>query len=422
MNAKIWHIGGLLTLLLAMSELFVTNTAVAQGCPSDFACTEGYTCRVTKQLQCSGGGCAGGAGGFTGSAGSSSAGASGNPGMSGGGGTAGSCDVTPQVCNAVAVGSCEPATCASDADCRPGMVCREQAWMDCSITDPCPQLTSCPVDPSTVESCSTRSLNTCLARNSLACAVDADCGDGFQCVQGGEVCTCTGGMGTAGIGSAGSAGGSPSIGGQGGGESCSCGPSTYCDVKQLPCATNSDCPSTFGCEQNPCGACGGSAGASGAAGAGGSSAGTAGSGTTMGCAPEANVPPLVCRPAAYLGYYGCPQGTSPGGGGAGGSNAGGSGNSGGAGKGASGSGAAGTGGSQGGGTGAAGSGSGIPGDHGGHHFPHWLHGMLGCSIVAPGSASPRDGLGAFVLLALCVSALTRRPRARKVPLVAVDPK
>jgi MYXO-CTERM domain-containing protein len=74
--------------------------------------------------------------------------------------------------------------------------------------------------------------------------MDADCGEGFSCVQY-EQCSCDG--------SSGSADGTEPADGVGTEPNCGCSPSGefYCELQVLPCSTASECPSGFSCEQNP---------------------------------------------------------------------------------------------------------------------------------------------------------------------------
>jgi hypothetical protein len=386
----------------------------AQGCMVDDDCGAGFACRFEKRIACSGG-C--GTGGSTGGAGVG--------GATGDAGAAGCGEMQEPVCQAETVGICEQATCTSDTDCLAGTLCTEQSVLRCSIEDPCPGIASCPVDPAQVETvCSEQEESVCTPRNALPCASDADCGEGFECLPGGEVCTCDGG-GYAGSGGATAAGGSggvggtmPDPGGQGGAAgACSCTPSTYCELRVLPCTAAIDCPSVFDCEPNPCSGCGGGmAGAGGTAGAAGSSdvdAGAPGTGGAQpfagagGCEPDPSAPAFVCRPPDYLGYYGCP------GGGAGAGGSGGSGEAGGgpsAGMGAAGSGDPGSAGTGGSGSGSGGSGGGSSGDDDESHHHHPFPGAIPRFDCSAASTNAADALSAFAMVALCVAHLRRRSR------------
>lgn len=188
---------GLLALVLGASEFGAASVVSAQRCTVDSDCESG-SCRPHKQIECRYIGCgASGAG-----AGDADAG----------------CELE-QVCEAVTYyGSCDPVVCTGDADCRPGMLCMEKTFSFCPIVDPCPGQTSCPVDPDDVDEypgvCHEEVYDTCIARTSLPCEEDRDCGDGFSCLSG------------------------PA--------------DNYCQLHVLPCSADADCPELFSCEANPC--------------------------------------------------------------------------------------------------------------------------------------------------------------------------
>jgi len=161
----------------------------------------------------------------------------------------------PEPCENQVFMGCVPAPCTDDADCGEGMVCLSVSYEICSASTcadiVCPEGAECP-EP---EPCDTRS--ECEQRNEAFCApswvapcqADADCGEGFNCVQG-EQCSCDGGGANV-----------PSDGGDPQEQpepSCTCEPSgeMYCQPQEITCAQDSDCPEGWTCAETPStGAC-----------------------------------------------------------------------------------------------------------------------------------------------------------------------
>jgi uncharacterized protein (TIGR03382 family) len=228
--------------------------------------------------------------------------------------------------------------------------------------------------------CSEGSEGVCTPKHFLACEADADCGTGFECLAGGERCTCDG----TGVGMGG-AGGSATDGGSAGMGSCSCGPSHYCSLVTVQCESAADCPPQFSCEADPCSSCDNP--------------------MAPDCTPDPSAA-HVCQPPAYLQYYpSCPSG--------GGGTDGGTAGAGGSGMGTGGSSSGGE--SQDGGIddngnpggGAGGSGNGGPSSGGAGNGGHHHHGRLphlGCSTTA----STTDAWSSLALLFVSLALLRRR--------------
>lgn len=166
---------------------------------------------------------------------------------------------------------CAPASCETDADCGAQAVCFSQTRAECSggaaVDVACAPNEMCPKpEPAPEQTCSEYTVKQCLARYVLPCEQDLDCGEGFSC-QAGEECTCSG---SAGSGSsdkpaaandagtayfapvppaedAGVAKGDAAV--SGASPTCECHPTElkHCELKQVSCSVDADCPSDFVC-------------------------------------------------------------------------------------------------------------------------------------------------------------------------------
>ena len=207
---------------------------------------------------------------------------------------------------------CQRAPCEADADCGTEMVCLEyeSGWCTGSAVAECSPDGTCD-PPETTEECGTEVTHECGYAYEGECETATDCGAGFDCVPQ-EDCYCTGGTvpsaggapstdpdsgagadasrggnsGTApdaGAGNAaavtgvgGSSGtapdagagamtpttgpssaGSAGAGGEGSDYICECQPSdrSVCQLQELPCAADSECPTGLVCNTYTMGSC-----------------------------------------------------------------------------------------------------------------------------------------------------------------------
>lgn len=186
-------------------------------------------------------------------------------------------------CAVTVIRQCSPgAKCATDADCSPELRCQSNTMTTCTGSAPrCPRGEACAPPPPA--ECVTSTTSTCRPRYGSACAADAECGAGLQCVHS-QTCTCidigdgnSGGTGGSivvgpspdarsvpGASGAPNAGGSatpsekPTSDAAGKSDdatgtspvSCSCandGP-LVCDLVKRDCVQASDCPVGWACE------------------------------------------------------------------------------------------------------------------------------------------------------------------------------
>lgn len=179
-----------------------------------------------------------------------------------------------------------PVECATDSDCPDDLGCVTFRWEECSgggarPTEPSdaggsedtPDAGSSgsdedgSSDPDDGEewTCETVEQSYCAPAWVGACEVDADCGEGFSCVQA-EICSCSGGGstdvppvpgedsgGSSGGGTPGDAGTPEAPEGDEGrdfDDDCSCEPSGefYCQVQEIECGDDADCPGGWTCE------------------------------------------------------------------------------------------------------------------------------------------------------------------------------
>jgi hypothetical protein len=224
-----------------------SSAALAQECANDDDCDDGYSCQVAgTSAGCAAPTCA--------------------PGDE-------ECAKTPPDCpEPEEFKLCMPAPCETDDDCGDAMVCYAYATGSCSgsagrpAATPCAEGQDCagaeekraPEPPE--EQCTTETVSVCTPRYQLPCEHDDDCGEGFTCKETISV-TCSG-SGAAG----GSAGGN---GGAGGGQDAKPAPDPEpaetpeqscdeqptgefrCELQELPCDANADCPADFECSSNP---------------------------------------------------------------------------------------------------------------------------------------------------------------------------
>jgi hypothetical protein len=139
------------------------------------------------------------------------------------------------------VGACVPTSCDSDADCGEGLRCMAVTFDECPTMPadpPCIDGEDCP-EPEPVEEpeCETTTENYCLPPYVAPCTVDADCGEGFECIEE-ELCRCSG----------------YDPGAPGDPETpepdCTCEPSgeLHCVPVEVECESDDVCPDGWTCE------------------------------------------------------------------------------------------------------------------------------------------------------------------------------
>lgn len=136
-------------------------------------------------------------------------------------------------------------TCTADSDCGEGEVCYTADVSDCAMaTTPCEiddeGFVVCDEDQSDNAECESEMISFCIARHYLACENDADCGEGFTC-HAIEICECQGG-GESSPGSDDAPQPEPE-------ENCQCESADegYCELQEIPCASDEACPSGLVC-------------------------------------------------------------------------------------------------------------------------------------------------------------------------------
>jgi len=266
--------------------------AAAQDCTADADCGAGYRCQTNSYESCGGA--------ITCS-------------------SDGGCTEAPGECETVAYSWCTNATCKDDADCPSSMACRAQTTWQCdggaagggsgsvgaggaagsslpvaSAGSECPLGEMCrPPDPIMSSCVEVPADSLCIPRYQLPCTQASDCGGGFDCLQAANW-ECSGGLGAetdAGVesgdmttapssGGSGGAAGAPSGMDADGGvaeppDECHAVPSTdfYCQLQDLPCSADDECPEGLKCQDRYFWTCNGSGtGGAGSAGMGASGA------------------------------------------------------------------------------------------------------------------------------------------------------
>ncbi len=223
----------LLSITAAAALLGHSGRAAAQECESDADCVASYTCEVVGESGC----------GF--------ACPDGTP----------DCAPPPDAdCAVMQYKACVPGPCSSDSDCEDGMVCFEQEVFSCppSAEIDCPPGADCPKPPEPV--CETTTTSSCVPRYAVPCEEDADCGDGFDCVED---------IAYACAGSTPSSGGGSDPGDPGGAAgsaapepaplplpdeppTCTEEPTGtfHCEAREVECEADADCPTDWTCQEN----------------------------------------------------------------------------------------------------------------------------------------------------------------------------
>jgi hypothetical protein len=161
-------------------------------------------------------------------------------------------DMDPDICDGevryYTESYCRRAECETDADCGEEMICIEYVEQWCTGGDmaTCDEGEDCEVPDIVEEECGTEIYRECGYSYEAPCEEDADCGEGFNCVPQ-EDCYCEG-----------SDPGDPDIVGDvddevgftDGDFECFCEPTgdNYCQLQEIECATDEDCPAGLFCD------------------------------------------------------------------------------------------------------------------------------------------------------------------------------
>lgn len=182
-------------------------------------------------------------------------------------------ECTVSDCETVQYTSCQPAACETDADCGGEMVCHTFTT-NCATPGhpPCAPGEECP-EPPPIQPCENTEYQQCTPRSQLPCEESSDCGEGFDCAPS-VICSCPGGEPTPTPGmDGGGTSGSPGMGGASPGAApappptdpvlpgdlplppgdCTCEPSgtNYCQMQNIECEADSDCPTDWSCVESP---------------------------------------------------------------------------------------------------------------------------------------------------------------------------
>lgn len=223
--------------LFGATALLAANAASAQDCAKDADCGDGYVCKTGMTPGCAEAPCP-----------------ADDP----------KCNNLPPDCAPMEYHYCEAKPCTQDSDCGDTMVCFTQTYDECSgasspPSEPCPKDGQCPTPdptPAIDPVCTTHSVSTCMERWAVPCKESADCGPGFDCKEqifatcsGGGFAPPAAGDGSSGSADAGMAAGDQALPPQ---EMCTSEPSGMfaCELKDLPCDTDDDCPSGLECAEN----------------------------------------------------------------------------------------------------------------------------------------------------------------------------
>lgn len=215
-----------LAALTAFSLLLTARATQAQSCSDDSNCGAGYRCATQTGISC--GRCP-----FPGS--------DAGPSASGDGGILWDpfgCDAG---CTPYEYSYCTRKNCSQDSDCPSDMRCTAETYTSC---DPaaCKPGFDCPPDAG--YSCTQHTQRTCTERANLPCGADGDCGEGYDCNRD-PYTSCWGGGGVVyepdgGVTFVETDGGcvteTPDAG--------------WCNLLELPCASDSECPNSLSCQDS----------------------------------------------------------------------------------------------------------------------------------------------------------------------------
>ena len=232
------------TALAGAVVLLTAHAASAQECEADVDCDDGYVCKSYGTTSCP----------------------AAEPCAQGDQECA---KKAPPTCEQMEFKQCAPAPCEADSDCPANMACHEYQTGGCSgsgsapATNPCAPGEDCaaadpaPRKPAPEEQeCMFETVSECTPRYALPCTEDTDCGEGFTCKEQISV-SCSGSSGSA---TPSDSGGQADSGGQDAKpqplppeDTCMSEPTGtfYCELQELPCDADTDCPADFECMNNP---------------------------------------------------------------------------------------------------------------------------------------------------------------------------
>ena len=183
-----------------------STTLTNDSCEADADCGAGFVCTVFDTEACNRIGCVGD-------------------------------DCPPPICSPIQIRSCAPAPCETDSDCTDDLVCLEISYGSCSGGAGCPPNEPCVPEPPV---CTDHIERYCGPKHAAPCTVDADCGEGFECLEASAPdCVCVSNP-------------------DGTSEPCDCGEpqgsgTFYCSLIEVDCASADDCPTDWTCEEQPVG-------------------------------------------------------------------------------------------------------------------------------------------------------------------------
>ncbi len=163
---------------------------------------------------------------------------------------------------------CVRAACETDADCGGAMVCAEQSSWSCDdAAMPCAEGEDCTgnAEPACLEELR----KECTYRWELPCTVAADCGAGFECVEGmSGSCSAGSSASTGQEGATSGSGAATADSGEGADATETPAPQMrapdcvseptgayYCQLIEVACQQDGDCPEGYSCIDNPEGMC-----------------------------------------------------------------------------------------------------------------------------------------------------------------------
>jgi hypothetical protein len=216
--------GPILAALTAIPLLLSARAAQAQSCQDDSNCGAGYRCASQTGISC--GRCPV----FGSDAGAAA--------FADGGLNPYDCDAG---CTTFEWRYCARKSCEQDSDCPSDMRCNAVTYTSCEDA-PCKPGVDCAPDASVT--CSEHTERTCTERYNIPCGVDEECGEGFDCNRD-PYTSCWGSGG----GSYDGDGGFIAWESDGG-----CTTETpeagWCNLLELPCASDSECPSGLSCQDS----------------------------------------------------------------------------------------------------------------------------------------------------------------------------
>ncbi len=206
-----------------VATLWGAHEVEAQNCQVDSDCASGYRCAVSSGVSCSPCAASRDAGPFV--IGDAGIVLPWDPSCDGG-------------CTPYEWRYCTRASCGTNADCPADMRCHAESYFECSAG--CKPGFDCPEDAGST--CTERTQSLCTERYNLPCGNDGVCGEGFDCnLDPYQSCWGSGGV------VPGPDGGLVFIDGGSGCETIT-PDAGYCNLVELPCQSDSECPDGLSCQ------------------------------------------------------------------------------------------------------------------------------------------------------------------------------